>query len=212
MRTALIVAATLTCQTVAAATPIDGLYSTVFGGYTYLPDNVSITRQGLTRTDANYNSGFNAGGSIGYKSNPLRYEGQITYLNADLDKFRINGIRQTGVSGYTNAVLALANVYYDMPIVLDPIQPFLGAGIGYGWVNTKLDSQGPLAVTRYEGSNSVFAYQAMAGLTYNFAENYALNVAYRYVATERPNELGKVFQAHMANIEVVYRFNETCFK
>lgn len=212
MRTALISATLLASHLAVAATPIDGLYSSVFGGYTYLPDNLSVTRFGLTRTNADYDHGFNAGGSFGYKSNPMRYEGQLTYLKADLDHFRVNGIAQTGVSGYTSAVLAMANVYYDIPPVLESIQPFLGIGLGYGWINTKLGSTGPLISTRYKGSNSVFGYQAIAGLSYNFAENYALNLAYRYVGTEKPSDLGKVFQAHLATLEIVYRFNEMCYK
>lgn len=212
MRIAILPAAILSSSLAVAATPIDGLYSSVFGGYAYLPDNISITSGGLTRTDADYKSGFNAGGSIGYKSNPLRYEGQLTYINANLGKFRVNGTRQAGVAGYSNAILALANVYYDIPPILEPIQPYLGVGLGYGWVQAKLKSSGPITATSYTGSNSVFAYQATGGLTYNFAENYALNLGYRYVATERPWKLGKVFQAHLANLEVVYRFNECLYK
>ncbi|WP_133130098.1 outer membrane protein [Legionella yabuuchiae] len=212
MRIALIPAAIIASTAAYAATPIDGLYSSVFGGYTYLPNNISITRQGLTRTDSDYQSGFNAGGSIGYKSNPLRYEGQLTYLSANLNKFRINGIQQTGVTGYSNAILGMANVYYDIPPILEPIQPFLGVGLGYAWVHAKLGSTGPGVTTSYEGSNSVFAYQALAGLTYNFAENYALNLGYRYIGTERADDLGKVFQAHSAYLEVVYRFNEVLYK
>ncbi|GGI80873.1 outer membrane protein [Legionella impletisoli] len=212
MRIALISAAIIANTAAGAATPIDGLYSSVFGGYTYIPNNISVTSQGLTRTDADYQSGFNAGGSIGFKSNPLRYEGQLTYLSANLNKFRVNGTEQTGVAGYSNAILAMANVYYDIPPILEPIQPFLGVGLGYAWVHAKLKSSGPGATTAYEGSNSVFAYQALGGLTYNFAENYALNLGYRYVGTERPDDLGKVFQAHLAYLEVVYRFNEVFYK
>lgn len=212
MRIVLFSAAALASNLAIAATPIDGLYANVFGGYTYLPNNISVTQNAITRTDANYQDGFNAGGSIGFKSNPLRYEGQITYINAKLKDFRANGTKQTGVSGYNNAIFAMANVYYDFPSLVDPIQPFVGIGLGYGWLKNKLDSRGPGAATQYSGSNSVFAYQASAGLTYNFAENYAIDIGYRYIATERPDRFGKVFQAHLANAAVIYRFDEVIYK
>lgn len=207
-RIALITAALLTTLSAHAATPINGWYSSAFGGYTYVPGNIGNTTQfGLTRSDTSFQSGFDAGLSLGFKSNPLRYEGELTYLKANLNQFNVNGVRQTNPSGYTNAGLGLANVYYDFPGVAMALQPYLGAGIGYAWVQNKLDSTGPLGATSLSNSNSVFAYQATGGLTYNFAENYALSLGYRYVATTNIAELGQMFQAHIANLGAVYRFD-----
>lgn len=205
-------AALLIAQIGHAATPIDGLYATVFGGYAYLPSNINNITNGIWRTDASYQSGFDAGGSFGYKSNPMRYEGEITYLTAALKDFRANQILQTYPSGYSNAVAAMMNAYYDFPPLVPCIEPYLGAGLGYAWVKAKLDSQGPFGQTQFSESNAVFAYQATAGLTYNFAENYALTLGYRYLATQQADSLGRSFQAHLANIGVVYRFNEFFYK
>ncbi len=196
-----------------AATPINGWYSNVFGGYTYLPSNVDITTSGLTRSNTRYQSGFDAGGSLGFKSDPLRYEGELTYLRANIKKFDINGISQTTPTGFGEAALGLANVYYDFPGITAPIQPYLGAGIGYAWVESALNTHsGSSGITRFNGSNSVFAYQAAGGLTYNFAENYALNIGYRYVATTHVDELGQMFQAHLANLGATYRFDGNKYK
>lgn len=206
----LFVAASALASTIAqAATPIDGLYTSLFGGYTYLPNNINNTQSGLTRNDAVYEPGFDAGGSLGFKSNPMRYEGEITYLTADVKHFAINNIRQNNVSGYANGVFAMANVFYDVPTQVASLQPFLGVGLGYAWIHAELNSfeDNTTGQIRFAGSNSVFAYQGMAGITYNFAENYALNLGYRYVATERVGSLGKLFQAHMANLGAIYRFD-----
>ena len=212
MRIIALSAALMAINPAFAATPIDGWYGTVFGGYAYLPDNISNTRFGLTRTDANNQAGFDAGGSIGYKSNPIRYEGELTYINANIDHFRVNSVRQIAPRGYASSILAMANIYYDFPSVLPSIEPYLGIGLGYGRVTAELDSSGPIGPTRFSGENSVFAYQATGGLTYNFAENFALTLGYRYVATEEVHDLGKIFQAHLANIGVVYRFCENSYK
>lgn len=191
-----------------AATPINGWYSSLFGGYAYVPNNINTAGRSL----AGYKAGYDGGGSIGFKSNPMRYEGELTYLNANLKKFDLNNVQQTGIGGYSNAFLAMANVYYDFNSIAPTLQPFLGGGIGYAWVHANLDSTGPNGTTTYSGSNNVFAYQGTAGITYNFAENYALNLWYRYIGTKHANELGKSFQASLGNVGVIYRFDAGRYK
>ena len=190
-----------------AATPINGWYTGAFGGYAYVPGNMNKSTQGITRSNATYHSGYDAGASLGFKSNPLRYEGEMTYLKANVDQFKLNQTRATNPTGYSNAAVGLANVYYDFLGLTAPLQPYLGAGIGYAWVQNKLSSSNPISAASFTGSNSVLAYQATGGLTYNFAENYALNLGYRYIGTANASELGQLFQAHLANIGAVYRFD-----
>ncbi len=205
--------ALLTTVAASGATPINGWYTSAFGGYTYVPGNIANTTNfGLPTTNAAFQSGFDAGGSLGFKSNPMRYEGELTYLKANLNHFNINGVSQTNPTGHINAALGLANVYYDFPSITMPIQPFLGAGIGYAWIQDKLNSTGPFGASSLSNANSVFAYQATGGLTYNFAENYALSLGYRYVATTNIAELGQMFQAHVANLGAVYRFDGNNYK
>ena len=212
MRLALVSLALLATSVADAATPINGWYSSAFGGYTYLPNNINVTNTGLARSNSSYQGGYDAGGSIGYKSNPMRYEGELTYLDANLQKFNINGIPQTGVTGYSNAFIAMANVYYDFDNLVGSLQPYLGGGIGYAWIGGKFRSTGPTGSTQLTVSNTPFAYQATAGLIYNFAENYALSLGYRYVATVHADEFGKSFQANLANLGVVYRFDGINYK
>ncbi len=199
-------------QVALAATPIDGWYASVFGGYAYVPNNLSTNYGGLYRSQARYQAGFDAGGSLGFKSNPMRYEGEISYIDAQLKHFNIAGIPQTGVKGYNHVVLAMANVFYDVQLHNSPIQPFLGLGIGYGWIDAVIRSTGPAGLTAHTGSNSDFAYQGAAGLTFQFSENYALNIGYRYVATVRDNTLGHFFQTQLFNVGAIYRFDGNNYK
>lgn len=204
MRIAFFSALFLITNVTNAATPMNGWYSSLFGGYAYVPDNINTAG----RSNAGYKAGYDVGGNIGFKGTPMRYEGELTYLNADLKKFNLNSIQQTGIGGYSDAFLAMANVYYDLNTATPTVQPFLGGGIGYARVHAKLNSTGPSGATQYTGSNSVFAYQATTGLIYNFAPNYAINLGYRYIATKHVNVLGKSFQANLANLGAVYRFDE----
>ena len=212
MRLTLVSLALIATSVANAAEPINGWYTSVFGGYSYLPNNINVTNTGLARTNSSYQGGYDAGGSIGYKSNPMRYEGELTYLDANLQKFNVNGIPQTGVTGFSDAFLTMANVYYDFNNLVGALQPYLGGGIGYAWIEGKFQSTGPVGSTQLTATNSQFTYQAIAGLTYNFAENYALSLSYRYVATTHANEFGKSFQANLANFGLIYRFDGINYK
>jgi len=201
-----------------SATAVDGWYSSVFGGAAYLPNNLYETVNGQILKQAHYESGYDVGGRFGYQSHPMRYEGELSYFKANLTRYQINGVPQTGVQGYNNAFTAMANIYYDFPGLLPCIQPFLGVGLGYAFVNGQFISTGPAVgplfttYTKYTESDSALAYQGTAGLTYNFSENYALNVAYKYLATNTIPHFGKSFQAQAANVGVVYRFDEITYK
>ncbi|WP_298623920.1 outer membrane beta-barrel protein [uncultured Legionella sp.] len=213
MRILLLSAVFLATGIASAATPVDGWYTSVFGGYTYIPGNIDVyDGYHILRNDSRYRNGYNAGGRIGYKSNPLRYEAEYTYLHGSLKDFRIHHINQNNVSGYTSGNFLMANVYYDFPEMLPEISPYLGFGIGYAYLQASLSSTGPLTSSFYSVNDSAFAYQGTAGLTYNFAENYAVNLAYRYAATDKPSGFGTSFQAHIANFGAIYRFDQGNYK
>jgi opacity protein-like surface antigen len=213
MRFITAIALTLTSQMIAAATPIEGWYTSIFGGYAYLPNYINTNHGGFTRNNINNQSGYEAGGNLGFRGNLMRYEVEVSYLNAHISSLAINQVPQTGVSGYNNAVLGMANVYHDFPFrIAESLEPFLGFGIGYAWIQAQLNATGPTFVSHFDGANSAFAYQAMAGITYNFAENYSLNLNYRYIATTNVPELGQMFQAHIANVGATYRFDGNNYK
>jgi opacity protein-like surface antigen len=195
-----------------ASVPIDGWYTTIFGGYAYAPGNINNTSYGLTRNKVVYQSGFDAGGNFGYKSNPMRYEGEISYFKVNTGKFKINSVNQTNVSGYNQAVFALANIYYDFQRENPILQPYLGIGIGYGFIQAILNSGGPASNTAFNIDSSAFTYHADAGITLNFAENYALFINYRYITTAKIVDFGKSFQGQIANLGANYRFDGNNYK
>lgn len=196
-----------------AKTPVDGWYSNVFGGFSQLPGSIDITGSGVHWSHARHHFGYDAGGSIGYKSNPLRYEVQFTYMDAEAKSFYVNGLAPDLLAGESTASLLMANVYYDFPDMVPGISPYLGAGIGYGYVTARLGAgQNGYYLYALDVNDSVFAYQATAGLTYNFAENYAVNIDYRYVGTSNVREFGKIFQANLAEVGVTYRFDGGKYK
>ncbi len=212
MRVALFSTALLATGIASAAVPINGWYSSLFGGYSDLSSNIHTTRLGQLRSNPSYNDTYNAGARVGFQSNPIRYELEYTYLNGNVTRFNVNNIRQTGVSGHLSGNLIMANLYYDFPELMDTISPFLGVGIGYAFLQASLNSTGPLAATFFKESGNSFAYQGTAGLTFNFSENYAINASYRYAATSSSDRFGKSFQAQMGDVGVIYRFDCANYK
>lgn len=217
MRIAFFSATMLLSSLTSAATAIDGLYSSVFGGYSYLPDNISRFHRGIFFDRAAYHNGYNAGLRFGFQSHPMRYEAEVTYINAKANTFRLRQFffrpfPRRHISGQTYAAFGMANVYYDFPEIVPCIAPYLGIGLGYGWVESTLDVRQFFLQYHFRGADSAFAYQGTAGLTFNFSENYALNIAYRYIGTTKINQLGKIFQANLASVGVVYRFDEYKYK
>lgn len=196
-----------------AATPVNGWYSSIFGGYTDVRGNVSTSFLGLHFDDVDYEPGWNAGLRLGYQCDPIRYELEYTYFRANTKHFTINSFDQVGVKGNINANVGMANIYYDFPdVILPTISPFLGVGIGYAYVQTSLQGTGPFGFTLFEVKQGVFAYQGTAGLTFNFEENWALNASYRYLATSNSGDFGRKIQAQLGNVGVVYRFDHSSYK
>ncbi|CAM2790067.1 opacity protein-like surface antigen [Legionella steigerwaltii] len=206
--------ATLLASSIAtAATPVNGWYSSIFGGYAHLTERIEPNIFGFD-FDLNFSetfttNGFNAGVRLGYQSNPIRYELEYTYIRPNNKDFNIDFL---GVSSKTNANVGMLNLYYDFSDgILPTIYPFIGVGIGYAYVQSTLDGTGPLGGTILDVKKGAFAYQGTAGLTFNFDENWALNASYRYLATSNTEAFGRL-QAQMGDVGIVYRFDRCDYK
>lgn len=195
-----------------AAVPIPGWYGTLFGGYANVLKNIDLLRDSYRYDNIRYEPGFDAGGTFGFKSNPMRYEGEFKYIRARPTKFAINNYIPTGISGFSTAYLGFANIYYDFPTIIEPLEPYLGFGIGYGYIFTKVLHDGIIFNTEHRFQDSVFAYQPIVGVTYNFSEFYALNVDYRYVGTSHMDNYGKRYQANLFNVGLVFRLDGKIYK
>lgn len=212
MRIKLLSAALLVSGIASAVPPVDGWYTSFMGGFSYFPENVNIISSGGLRNNSAYIQGYNVGGRIGYQSNPIRYEGEYTYLHGNTDYFSVNNVLQTDVTGYTSGNLFMANIYFDTPEILPSVKPYFGAGIGYANIQTILNSAGPNGVTIFKATDNEFAYQGQAGLTFNFADYYSANLGYRYVATDTANNFGRIYQAHLVDAGVIYHFDRGNYK
>ncbi|MFO1090439.1 MAG: outer membrane beta-barrel protein [Hyphomicrobiales bacterium] len=109
----------------------------------------------------NNGNSFQLGGGIGYQVNDMfRADARFDYgFDYGMAK------DQTASLGSI-----LANGYIDIPLgnTMGGIKPYVGLGIGYGWVNQSPGSD--------EGG---FATGIMAGVAFDVAPNWAIDVGYR---------------------------------
>lgn len=193
-----------------AATPINGLYSTGFGGYAFLPGNMNFNDVGFKISNSNYNSGFNAGGALGYKNSLWHYEGEVSYIKAPLSSLNIDGIKTNYLDGYSQGLLGLANLYFDFPTRMDSVfQAYIGGGIGGAWIQNSFMSANLL---QNQINNSAFAYQGTVGISCHFSEAYTLAIYYRYIGSNQIAAIESSFQAHLINGGISYRFDIDEFK
>ena len=153
-----------------------GFYVGAIGGVNWLLNNsfnVSLTAPGAFAAgtaNGSFNTGWGAGGMIGYDFVGPRVELEGMYRD------NTGSIGSIGVD--FNQVSVMANVLYDFNAG-GTIVPYIGAGAGVAFINASL-----LNTT---SSSTQFAYQAMLGVGYNVDPTIRINLEGRYYGTTSPN-------------------------
>ncbi|MDA8139661.1 MAG: porin family protein [Desulfobacteraceae bacterium] len=133
-----------------------------------------------TRFDVDYEPGITAGVAIGHDFGRFMVEGEATYQTNGVQKIITKpagggSYENANVSG--NAVLfaLFCNVYYKF-IKEGAVLPYVMAGLGRG----SLAVEGSLG----NDSDSLFTYQAGAGVGIRLTDKLNLDVRYRYLKTD----------------------------
>ena len=197
-------AGVLLLPAVAVAQPIQGLY---IGGD--VGANFAGTLQSSQATTKVYTDRGPVGiAALGWGfGNGLRAEIEGSYRSngiSGISTLRTNGqtLPLANVSGDEQTYAAMANIAYDIPVQPFglPVQPYIGAGVGYARINMNNASGNGLGTFRVPGNNTVtspdlvsfgsagaFAYQAMAGLSLPISALPGLQATleYRFFGTAR---------------------------
>jgi len=132
-------------------------------------------------------TGYVLGGALGARfMEYFRAELAISYNDTDVDNFSLQGEPSTAKGGLS--VLAImANGYVDLDLDLGigvQLRPYLGAGIGYGHVDFDARNRSGQGQSEVSDTDSVFAWNLMAGAAVPLSEVVELSLGYRYLATE----------------------------
>jgi outer membrane protein OmpA-like peptidoglycan-associated protein len=116
-------------------------------------------------------SGFAAGGKIGYDFVGPRLEVEGVYRNNQQQYVAL----PNSVNNQISQVAVMANLLYDF-LPQATVTPYMGAGAGVAFV----DGNYPL-------SSAQFAYQGIVGLGWNVDANFRANIDGRYYGTTNPS-------------------------
>jgi len=132
-----------------------------------------------------FDDGYGAGVALGMKlPNQFRVEGEAFWQENDIESGRLGPVQLSALGGLNGDVGvwgAMINGYYDF--LEGPLVPFVGLGVGYAQVDAKVNL-GNISVI--DDDDTVLAYQAILGVSYDFMPNLAGVLAYRYMALDDP--------------------------
>jgi len=127
-------------------------------------------------------------GTLGYALLPLRTQGDELQNRFALDNWQSGSLSQSGTPGQGTTTGFMAKGYYDLAIT-PRWRLFAGAGLGMARLpaNQQLDL-GSLYVKRdpvtRDQDETVFAYQGMVGMSYEFNSPFQMFFGYRFFATD----------------------------
>jgi OOP family OmpA-OmpF porin len=133
-------------------------------------------------TKVKFDPGFRAGLAGGYQlTDWFAGEVEIGYMENHIDS--ITGADRVHDSWFAN-IPFLVNGKLQYPNS-SPITPYIGAGVGFSEALLRV-GRIDLAGTSLHGdiADTVFAYQAFAGLRYRINDQMGLSVEYRYFAAD----------------------------
>ncbi|MBR9971954.1 outer membrane protein [Magnetospirillum sulfuroxidans] len=152
-------------------------YVGVDGGANVLEDS-NVSDQTGSTTSVGSKTGYVIQMQGGYDFGGPKAEFEIGYRNSGL----ANIAEINNVGGHSSSLSFMTNGIYEfMPKA--SWHPFIGAGIGMARISARWEENNSTAV---KDSDWQFAYQAMAGISYDLTKNWAAKAQYRYFATLDP--------------------------
>ncbi len=164
-----------------------GFYGQVFGGANYLTDSdleFRPTGVAVAHDDEfSHDFGWGIGAAVGHQwTGGWASEFEISYRNNDIDEHK-DAAATLPASGCVDAWAFMVNGYHRYYGDCWDFVPYLGLGVGAARIS--LDNTSP-ADAIIDDEDTVFAYQAIVGVSYCVCECWDLFLEYRYLGTSNP--------------------------
>ena len=196
---------TLIAGIVAVLVPVHafaaGPYVSLTGGAAFLEDS-DLEGNGFDG-EAEFDAGFVISGAAGYGFDgvalgTVRTEVEIAYRQNDLDQISAFGVTVSGGDADVSALSGMANVALDVATGTI-VEPYVFVGIGAANVNLESDD------LNVDEDDTVFAYQAGAGLGFALTETITLFTGYRFFGATDPEFEGVDAEYRSHNFEAGVR-------
>jgi opacity protein-like surface antigen len=130
-----------------------------------------------------YDPGLAVFATTGYRlSRSTRVEAEVNFRRLHTDRLYV-GDYSTPVHSTVWAHGFMANIYYDF-VTRTVVTPYIGAGVGFAWVEFDRGSGNGLPLWKEDNDLSV-AYQGIAGFAVQLTDATYLDFAYRHFAVPR---------------------------
>ena len=160
-----------------------GPYGELRGGIVFLND-ADLDDDGGFDDEISFDTGFLIAGAAGYAhESGFRGELELGYRKNNNDELDFEFIGSFDAKGDTSAFTTMVNGYYDIDFGVPKFRPYVGFGIGLAVIDTEVRAAG---IKLVDDSDTVFAYQALAGMAYHFTPNVAATLGYAFLATTDP--------------------------
>jgi opacity protein-like surface antigen len=178
-----------------AAPPRMGPYVSGFIGISLPQDTDVNSSSGIITDRVEFDPGINVGASGGFDFGYVRLEGELSYKHSEIaavnDQTTSPVTQFRNIDGSLGVFAAMFNGFFDLHNDT-PVTPYLGGGIGFATLHLSdtfgTPRGGGTRTLLYDSDDdTVFAYQAGAGLEIALNRMLSLDLGYRYFATSRAN-------------------------
>lgn len=168
----------------------NGFYVSLSGG---LQNRQRASEVNDEDTFLTFDPGLDVNAALGYRFGNFRVEGEFSFFNNPIKLSSATVPRQFGIApasadGNVNLRAYMANVYYDIPLRNSRLKPYVGGGIGFyqSEINGLTASFFPIANIPPVNatSDTPFAYQLRAGLSYVLSRKADVYLGYRFFRGE----------------------------
>ena len=220
---------TLTLPAVCSAAPArPGAYVSVFAGVSGVMHTDATTNDfvngGTFNERVEFDPNINIGGTGGFDFGVVRLEGEISYKHGEISSVSSQDVVTGATSqivdtdGSLGALAMMFNGFFDLHNA-SPVTPYFGGGIGFAALHltdtfgTNISGVAPTRGLVYaDDDDTVFAYQAGAGLEIALTRQLSLDLGYRYFATSEahfnstPITTNMKFESHNGAVGLRMKF------
>lgn len=166
-------------------------YARIFGGANFLQST------SIEGNHATYETGYIVDGSLGFcwRCYGLRLEAEYAFRRNAIDEIQFV-ILGSSHDGHLQTSSYMVNLLWDLPWPFWNIQPFIGAGIGYDFIQMHAKNSRIVFNQKWKD----FSGQVMAGFAYPIFCNTEMTVEYKF------HEGGSHFLNHSLGVGLVYKF------
>lgn len=165
-----------------------GWYVRVGGVYTQLSDQGWMSQLGPVSTHSKNGGGaeFAFGSDLGrvWAGGGIRGEFVVSWKFNSADYHEISGVQLANTGGHVRALTLMYNLINDFRPE-STFDPYLGIGIGYTDIHYAYSGYGGTTAAWVNSTDSVFAYQLLAGVKLQFSQSVALDLGYTLFGTSQ---------------------------